>query len=66
MAIAMPSVDDVTLADLYSDPYPIYKRLRRDAPVAWIPAANIHLVTRAEDLLAIERDFETFPALDTR
>ena len=66
MAIAMPSADDVTLADLYSDPYPIYKRLRRDAPVAWIPAANIHLVTRAEDLLAIERDFETFPALDTR
>lgn len=66
MAIAMPVVDDITLADLYNDPYPIYRRLRRDAPVAWIPAANIHLVTRADDLLAIERDFETFPALDTR
>lgn len=66
MAIAMPVVEDVTLADLYNDPYPIYRRLRRDAPVAWLPSANIHLVTRADDLLAIERDFETFPALDTR
>lgn len=66
MAIPMPRADDITLTDLYSDPYPIYRRLRADAPVAWIPAANIHLVTRAEDLLAIERDPETFPALDTR
>lgn len=66
MAISMPVADDIKLADLYSDPYPIYRRLRRDMPVAWIPAANIHLVTKAEDLLAIERDAETFPALDTR
>lgn len=66
MAMTMPSVSDITLTDLYDDPYPIYRRLRAEAPVAWIPAANIHLVTRADDLLAIERDFETFPALDTR
>ena len=61
-----PVMDDISLQELYADPYPAYARLRRDAPVAFVPAARIHLVTRFDDIMAIERDFETFPALDTR
>lgn len=65
MSIA-PIADDVSLGELYADPYPVYRRLRREAPVAWVPAARIHLVTRFDDIIAIERDAETFPALDLR
>lgn len=61
-----PSADYISLDELYADPYPAYRRLRREAPVAWVPAARIHLVTRFDDIIAIERDAVTFPALDTR
>lgn len=66
MAISVPVIDDVTLDQLQSDPYPVYARLRREAPVSWLPAARIHLVTRFDDIMRIERDHETFPARDPR
>lgn len=66
MAISVPVIGDVTLEALHADPYPIYRRLRAEAPVAWLPAARIHLVTRFDDIMRIERDHETFPALDRR
>ncbi len=66
MAISVPVFDDVRLSELWSDPYPTYARLRAEAPVAWVSAANIHLVTKFDDIMRIERDHETFPALDTR
>lgn len=40
----------ITVADLDGDPYPIYARLRREAPAAWVPSVNMWLVTRAEDV----------------
>jgi cytochrome P450/ferredoxin-NADP reductase len=48
----MPSttfLDEITLDQLESDPYPIYARLRAEAPVAWIPAADVWFVTRWQD-----------------
>ena len=66
MAISAPEIGDVGLCELYADPYPTYARLRREAPVAWVAAARIHLVTKFDDIIRIERDHETFPALDTR
>ena len=54
--------EDVRLTDLWSDPYPIYARLRREEPVAWVPAANRYLVTRHEDIVALERQPEIFSA----
>ncbi|MFC7703684.1 cytochrome P450 [Plastorhodobacter daqingensis] len=62
----VPVIDDVTLDQLFADPYPIYARLRREAPVAWLPAARINLVTRFDDIMAIERDHDAFPANDPR
>ena len=64
--MAAPVIDDVTLPQMYADPYPLYRRMRREAPVAFVKAANIHLVTRFDDIMRIERDHETFPALDRR
>lgn len=62
----LPVIDNVTLEELYANPYPTYARLRKEAPVAWIKAANIALVTRFDDIIAIERDEAGFPARDMR
>ncbi|NHN39898.1 cytochrome P450 [Pseudomaricurvus alcaniphilus] len=66
MAKSVPVIDDITLADLYENPYPIYARLRREAPIAWIPAANIHLVTRFDTIKHIDTTPAEFPANDPR
>lgn len=66
MTAQLPTIGDVTLPELYEDPYPTYRRMRREAPVAFLKPANICLVTRFDDIMAIERDHETFPALDLR
>lgn len=42
-------LDDITLDDLERDPYPIYARMRAEAPVAWVPAADVWFVTRWQD-----------------
>ncbi|MFE2728897.1 cytochrome P450 [Kitasatospora sp. NPDC059327] len=52
----------VTLEALDRDPYPVYRRLREEEPVAWVPAAHAHLVTRWEDVHRICRDAGTFSA----
>jgi cytochrome P450 len=54
--------DDITLAALESDPDPILARLRADEPVCWVPALDMWLVTRWDDVAAIEADPETFSA----
>ena len=46
----MAFTDEITVEALDEDPYPIYARLRREAPVAWIPAANVWFVTRWQDV----------------
>jgi cytochrome P450 len=40
----------VTVAGLEADPYPIYARLRREAPVCYIPAVRLWFVTRYDDV----------------
>ena len=40
----------VTVEALEADPYPIYARLRREAPVCFIPAVQLWFVTRYEDV----------------
>lgn len=52
----MPAPDflnRITLAELEDDPYPVYARLRREAPVAWIPAADVWFVTSFDACAAL-------------
>jgi cytochrome P450 len=56
--------ETVDLAELWRDPYPTFAALRRHEPVAWVPAANRYLVTRHADIVALERDPETFSAAE--
>ncbi|WP_428700123.1 cytochrome P450 [Stappia sp.] len=59
--VARPG-EGVRLTDLWDDPYPVYERLRREEPVAWVPAANRYLVTRHADIVTLERQPEIFSA----
>jgi cytochrome P450 len=61
---AVPVISDVTFADLSSDPYPVFKRARELAAVVRIEAANIMIATRYEDIMAMERDAETFSSVN--
>lgn len=36
----LPVADWVDPAEMTSDPYPTYERLRKESPVAWVPAIN--------------------------
>lgn len=55
-----PVADWVTPGDLVRDPYPVYERLRREAPVAWVPRLNRYFVTTFADCFRIEMDQQTF------
>lgn len=48
------------LEALTRDPYPTWKRLQNEDPVAWVPAMNRYLVTRSADIRHIEAHPEIF------
>lgn len=52
----------ITLAELERDPYPIYAQLRAEEPVSWVPAVNLWLVTRWDNVHAIGLDHARFSA----
>lgn len=53
-------LDTITMAELDHDPLPIFKRLRREAPVAYIPAVGMHVASTRELCLQIAQDSETW------
>ena len=52
----------ITVEELERDPYPIYARLRREAPVAWVPAVEMWLATRWEEAVRVASEPELFGA----
>ncbi|MFG2966874.1 cytochrome P450 [Streptomyces sp. NPDC048288] len=54
-----PVVDWVDPTALQQDPYPTYRRLRAEAPVAWVPRLNRYLVTSYAACKAMEDDPES-------
>ncbi|MGB8814065.1 MAG: cytochrome P450 [Paracoccaceae bacterium] len=58
----MSFADTITIAALETDPFPIYARLRRDSPVAYVPAANTWFATRWADVDTIAKDTTTYSA----
>jgi cytochrome P450 len=47
--------ESVTLQALEADPYPVYARLRAEAPVAWVESVGLWLVTRWDDVVAVDK-----------
>ena len=58
----MTFTEAITVQDLETDPYPIYEKLRRDMPVAYIPAVNLWFVTRFKDVEYLSKTPELFTA----
>jgi cytochrome P450 len=52
----------ITLEELERDPYPIYARLREEEPVSWVPAVQLWLVTRHDDVRHVGLSPEVFTA----
>ncbi|PDT00435.1 cytochrome [Rhizobium chutanense] len=61
---SVPVISDVSFAELLTDPYPAYKRARETAAIVRIEAANIMVATRYDDIMAMERDLETFSSVN--
>lgn len=65
MAIVVSDlINGVRLDTLYGDPYPTFKQLRDNAPVAFVPVANRYLVTRYDDVVWLEQHPEIFQAAE--
>jgi cytochrome P450 len=60
--ILAPVAEWVDPVQMMSDPYPVYERLRAEAPVVWVPALNKYLVTTYDECHQVEMDQETFSA----
>lgn len=60
-ATAAPAwVADITPDALRADPYPIYTRLRAEAPVAWVPWAGAYFLTRWDECRRAGTDTAAF------
>ena len=60
----VPVDDTITIAQLTEDPYPIYRRLRAEAPVMRVPAVNRILLTKAADTKYVKDNWELFSSDD--
>lgn len=59
----MPTyAETITVDELDRDPFPVYARLRAEEPVAWVPAVNCWLVTRAADVEVVTSRTSLFTA----
>lgn len=64
MANLAPLDETITLADLDRDPFPIYRRLRAQAPVARVKSTGRTLLTKAEDTKYVKDNPEIFSSDD--
>ena len=53
MSDSLAFLDSITLDELEADPYPIWERLRREAPVAYVPAIGAWCVTSYDDCATV-------------
>jgi cytochrome P450 len=55
-------VDEITLGELEADPDPVFARLRAEAPVCFVPALDMWVVTRWDDVVFVDEHPELFTA----
>lgn len=60
----VPTDTEITIPDLVSDPYPIYRRLRAEAPVQRVKAVERIFLTKAADTKYVKDTPEIFSSND--
>ena len=46
---------DIDVDEFWNDPYPALARMRRDAPIAYVPQLDGTLLTRRDDIASMEK-----------
>ncbi|MCE0763345.1 cytochrome P450 [Pseudonocardia kujensis] len=59
-------IDEIDISALEADPYPMYARMRAEAPCVFVPALNAHLLTTYDDVRAFLADTELTQAPSTQ
>lgn len=59
-----PVEDKVTITELVENPYPLYRRLRSEAPVCAVKAVGRVMLTKASDTRAVKDDPDTWSSDD--
>lgn len=61
MKNAHPTIGNRITVDLLAhNPYPTFQQMLAHEPVCWVPALNMWMITRRDDVIAILRDAETY------
>ncbi|MDV7241364.1 MULTISPECIES: cytochrome P450 [Rhodococcus] len=60
MTATLSWIDEITMTELERNPYPVYERLRTEAPLAYLPVLGSYVATTAElcRAIATSPDFE--------
>ncbi len=53
-------LDEISVEQLEIDPYPVFERLRREAPIAWIPSVQANIASTWKECWEIASDFDNF------
>ena len=51
---------DVDMTAFWADPYPTLARLRREAPIAFVPQLDTVVFTRRDDIFECEKRIDVF------
>ena len=51
---------EIDVADFWRDPYPALARMRREAPIAYVPQLGSTLLTRRDDIFVSEKRIDVF------
>ena len=58
--MSSPPIFDIALDEFFADPYPSYARMRRAAPICFVPQLGSILLTRRDDIFVCEKNIEVF------
>ena len=65
MTSELPPLDEqISIADLVSDPYPIYRRLRAETPVLRVKSVGRTMLTKAADTRYVKENAQIFSSND--
>jgi len=59
-AMQPPKITDVSIESMMDNPYPVFEKMRKQAPVVWLESARINLVIGFDEIQLVERNADIF------